>query len=566
MSTLPPSVPSEDGGPPAAVPAVPPPLPKDAFTKTPEKQEPLPDAPWWRSGSVPCVVLLLVAAAADFLVPTLNQSYATGAGTAIGSLLFVAALLLLRRDLSRAEQLFLLELGLITAAAQVVSASGICYFGLLVVPFILLLLPKESAEPTPRGRSWWAYWLSLRPRRGFFRGGCLPMVVSIFIGMALFAAFLGIFAGGNPVVELVWNTLEAWWNKLLEFLHLDWDLWFHVLVWGIGAVLFGLYTMARPHVMPRAAAPAPKAAPHAVTMLPHLPLITLLSVNAAFLVATSTDIAFLWFRRVPEGISQTAYLHEGADSITFASVLAALILLFLFRRNGSARQGAVSRAAGYLLVLQTLLLAVSVFMRLFFQISDYGFTFRRVLAGECLLMGLVALGVLLAYMAGGGQFLKHLRRGFCVLVLFFFGFNIEPPTALAGDLNVLYAPTHPHWKFDTDDFRIGRFEVKENLAFAAHCVAMPAKLQDPVWYDNYSHTSEIYHLRCAAEETIARSKDSWRAWTLRSHIDLPAARYLLKAADKGEAAAKAMNEAADRKAAEENEAENTEPEQQEEGE
>lgn len=541
MSTQPP-VPSEGDGTPAATavpPVAPPPLPKTAFQKPTVK--PLADASWWRLGCIPYVVLVLAAAATDFLTPMPHQFHHLGLGSAIGSVLFIAALLLLRRDLSRMEQLFLLLLGLVTAAAQVVSASVICYLGLLIAPFILFNLPKESEEPQPRGRSWWSFWFERRKKGTIFRGGCLPLVVSLFIGLALFAAFLGIFASGNPVVELVWNTLVEWWNKFVEFLHLDWDLWVHVLMWGVGALLFGFYTLARPHVKPTAKIPTPKVVEGTVAMLPHLPLISLVAINLAFLVATSTDIAFLWFHRVPEGISQTEYLHEGADSIIFASVLAALILLFLFRSSGSVRHTIVPRAAGYLLVLQTFLLAVSVFMRLYFQIEDFGFTYRRVLAGECLLMGVVALALLLAYMTNDGRFLKHLRMGFCVLVLFFFGFNIEPPTALSGDLNLYYAPTHPKWKFEVSDFRNGRFSADENLAFAAHYGVTREALERYGKHlagnreENTDYLSDCWaeynaasRIMSAAQNTVRRSNDSWRAWTLRNHIDLPAAQYILK--------------------------------------
>lgn len=507
----------------AAAPAVePPPLKETDFLKATPNY-----ASWWRGGMVPYIVLMLVFVASDLLCPMPGQYHHLGLGSAIGALFFVASLLVLRRDLSVLEQAFLVVLGLLTATAQVVSASVICFMGLLFVPLVLFCLPKVTEEPQPCGRTWWSFWLLHRRRGSMFVGGCLPISLSIFIGVALFFAFLSIFASGNPVVRMVWNTMDAWWTSFIEFLHLDWYLWAHVLVWGVGAVLFGFYTFARPHIKPSVKIPTPKVVQDTVTMLPHLPLISLVSINLAFLVATSTDIAFLWFRRVPEGISQTSYLYEGAGSIIFASVLAALILLFLFRSNGSVRRSAAPRVSGYVLALQTLLLAVSVFMRLFFQIDDLGFTFRRVLAGESLMMGVVALVLLVVYMVNDGRFVKHMRIGFCVLVLFFFGFNIEPPTALAGDLNLCYAPSHPHWKFEQDAFLLGRLNPNNNLAFAAHYMVSEENLKRTEW-DDFTEVRAIESLTNAARATVKRSQDSWRTWTLRNHIDLPAAEYILK--------------------------------------
>ena len=121
--------------------------------------------------------------------------------------------------------------------------------------------------------------------------------------------------------------------------------------------------------------------------LPHLPAVSLLFINLAFLVNNGTDVAFLWRGSVPDGISQTAYLHDGADSIMLAAFLSALVLLVLFRPEGSVRASKTGIVLGFILAAQTGLLAASVGMRLYFQIKDFGFSPNRVTAGIYLLMG-----------------------------------------------------------------------------------------------------------------------------------------------------------------------------------
>lgn len=482
----------------AAGAAVPPPLPKMAA------KAPLGDPSWWRlNRGIPFIVLLLVAAAADYFCPLLckGEPY-IGFGTAFGSLLFLAAFLLLRKDLSRGENVFLILFGLVAAAAQAFSGSVLSWIAVPVITIFLLLLPKESDTLDEPARTWWGFWLARRPdasKAKAVTSGCLPLCISVAVGLALFFAFLAIFASGNPVVKMAWELICEYWNKMLEFLHLDMTVWMHALVWFIGAVGFGIFTIGRNRII-RHRAPEQQAAT-GKTLLPHLPSFALTGINAAFAIATSTDIMYLWFRRIPDGISQTEYLHNGAQSIIVAAVLAAGLLLILFRSRGAARQSRVASILGYLLVFQTALLAISVFMRLFFQIDAYGFTGQRVLAGECMLAGVVGIGLLLSYLLGG-CFIKHLRVGLATVILLFFGANIQSPSALAGDLNLCFVDTHPHWKFIARDFYHG-FDAAGSLAFA----------------DRYMLTEdkyEITHLQDATKDIRNRHKGNWRSLTVNA--------------------------------------------------
>lgn len=463
------------------------------------------DPSWWRlNRGIPFLVLLLVAAAADYFCPALCEGGCLiGFGTALGTLFFMAALLLLRRDFSRGEQVFLILFALLSAAAQAFSGSVLCWLLVPVICLLLVHLPRVSEEAQPKGRSWWGFWLARRPsasKAKALSGSCLPLVICLAVSLVLFFGFLAIFAEGNPVVHRAFELICEYWNKVLDLLHLDATIWVHAFVWALGIAGFGFFTSARRHTArrtERAAAPAGR------TLLPQLPSFALAGINAAFAIATSTDILFLWFRRIPEGISQTAYLHQGADSIIWASVLAAGLLVFLFRNGGNARSGLVARGLAHLLVLQTALLAVSVFLRLAFQIEDYGFTCDRLTAVELMLGGLVGIALLLSYIRGG-QFLRHLRIGCAVLVLLFVTANIQPPSALAGDLNLLILDTHPHWKFETADFhRPARFDTENSLAFADR-------------FRQETELNDIRRFRDEAEQIRRRHEGNWRLLTVNA--------------------------------------------------
>lgn len=488
---------------------------------------------WWRLSWIPFVVLLLAAAAGDLLAPRAtvlsDGEIVFGLGPALGSVVLSLAILLFRRDLARREMVFLGGIALSCGAALAVSGSLICWVMAWAVPlFFLAMVPtrKYTPEKNTRYYSWWSYWFSAQRTDRISRiTSLLPWLVSILIGVVLFIFFLCIFAGGNPVVELIWNHITDAWNRLVSFLRIDWDFGVHVLLWGLGILLFGLFTLRRP-VAVDALPPVPVVPGRSI--LPQAPLMVLLGINAAFMIVNASDMAYLWFRRVPEGVSQTQYLHEGADSIIWASVIASAILIFLFRARGHARRGVLTRGLGYLLVGQTMLLAGSVFLRLFYQIDDFGFTVRRLVAGEMMLFGLIGLVVLLGYMMGG-RFMKCAGTGLMSGLILLALTQVNPPSSLAGDLNMRYGSVmgeagtpSVRWEFAASDFR-GRVPVASNLTFALytydHC-------KD--WLSESERADFRTMLRNAAENVANRANaEGWFSLNWITQRDIPAAERIL---------------------------------------
>ncbi len=521
-SELPPPVPPLPPRPQATRPTSP-----TAVVPAPSSRE-VKDPSWWRLGSAPMAAMLLAAAAGDLAWPSAFAGWGIGAG--IGCALLIAAILILRKDFSKGEKAFLIGLAAVTLVALMVSGSGFNWAMALLLPLLLCMMPTDSGStggaPGPF-RTWWGYWVARRKKAEQSRWGwlrqILPTLITVLVGVVLFILFLCIFASGNPVVELVWETIARWWNELVEYLDLDWDFVNHVLLWLVGILAFGLYTLPRSKATP-AAPPAPVKEKEGSSILPHLPLASLIGINLAFLVATGTDIAYLWFGKVPEGVSQTAYLHDGAASITWAAALASLILVILFRRNGTARQGTATRIAGFALVAQTFLLAVSVYLRLYHQIDDMGFTTRRIQAAEAMLLGLDGLVILICYMACSGSFWKYTRICLGSMLLLFVSFGICQPAELAGNLNMRYIGSHPHWSFELSDFSRGRFVVEDNLAFAKYVYDH----QPPATTEEYG--SQWFHARLESAALKVERKlqeESWTNWNWTLERDIPAAEQIL---------------------------------------
>ena len=421
---------------------------------------------WWRHGHIPLLVLIAAGFAADFMFGTLEG---LGIGTALGLLLYTAAFLALRTDLSRKEQAFLVFMAVLNAAATGINLSSFTHYNMLIglgLPAVMTFLPRKEGngfDPAKRYVSWWGYKFFRMTQAKEAIGkvlGKIPLAGSVAIGVILFLLFLSIFAGGNPVVAAFKSAMNQWFCNYFSWLIPDMGTIADILLWCLGALAFGIVTAPRPCSSFPERHPVCPGRP----WLPCLPAVSLLFINLAFLVNNGTDVAFLWRGSVPDGISQTVYLHDGADSIMLAAFLSAVTLLVLFRPEGSVRASKTGTVLGFILAAQTGLLAASVGMRLYFQIKDFGFSPNRVTAGIYLLMGTFFLYLLFSYMAGNGNWLRYGKLCGAIALVFLALTGLRSPFQLSGDLNLMTMDEHPDWYFSDGD--LPRFELRDNIPFA----------------------------------------------------------------------------------------------------
>ena len=171
-----------------------------------------------------------------------------------------------------------------------------------------------------------------------------------------------------------------------------------------------------------------------------------------------------------------------------------------------------------MLIFQTFLLAASVYLRLYYQICDYGFTYRRILAGESLLLGLVGLMILLFYIATEARFWRCAKVCLGTMILLVIAGGIISPTRLAATLNLQYKDANPHWKFEARDFDYGRFSAVSHLAFAEMIYQ-----QNP---NRYMAKNLLLTARGIVERENAHS--GWTTFTLNHSLDLPVAHRILQ--------------------------------------
>jgi hypothetical protein len=172
------------------------------------------------------------------------------------------------------------------------------------------------------------------------------------------------------------------------------------------------------------------------------------------------DVVYLWSHaKLPVGVNRSDFLHEGVQSLIFAVLLSAAILVVLFQQklaDGSRTLQVLSTAW----VLQNLAVIAGVFVRLKIYIDDYELTLLRV--GVVLFLALVIAGyALLTIYFWRGKGLEWLLRAnvlatFCLFFIVQFidlngavaGYNVDrwlQPGARPRDVVYLASLGHAGW-------------------------------------------------------------------------------------------------------------------------
>jgi hypothetical protein len=126
-------------------------------------------------------------------------------------------------------------------------------------------------------------------------------------------------------------------------------------------------------------------------------IISLVLLNLLLLVVNSIDITHLWinFTYTPN-VNLFAMIHEGAELLIFSIVLAMLVLLFFFRGNlNFYTKNKWLRAGAYLWIIQNIVLVISVFIRDYHYIVQFGLAYKRI--GVLFFLAMVLVGLITVF-------------------------------------------------------------------------------------------------------------------------------------------------------------------------
>jgi hypothetical protein len=122
-------------------------------------------------------------------------------------------------------------------------------------------------------------------------------------------------------------------------------------------------------------------------------LVLLVLINILVLAANVIDIKFLWFGfEFKEGMNLKQFVHEGTYLLILSILLSMGILLYIFRKNQNFfSKGKVLRKLAAVWIAQNLILAISVGLRNYHYIDQYGLAYKRI--GVFIFLMLVLFGL-----------------------------------------------------------------------------------------------------------------------------------------------------------------------------
>ena len=348
------------------------------------------------------ILLLVGIALADWLF----WGHYGGYGFALFTLLLAAGTwgLAVRRGRPQTLQLLLILLLLaIRCAWQFSFLPGFCVFVLLptlgvfaATPLIALLdamfagcfsylmgwiiLPYHGIT---LAKACFARWATCKGQRlRLLVTICIP-AAAVLIVLFLFSV---IFIAANPVIAKGWDVIYRHFQ-----IYIDWFIdhfiniprWFFwaLMAWLIGAVVT---PFCPPSLADWAGKLGERCAPRENE--PDRPLMgltatsVLVAVNLIYLVYNGIDAWYLWLKAaLPSGVTWSQYSRNGAGWLTFALLLATVIIgLATSRWLAFQKRGGLLRGLSYLWVVQNLVMAAAVLRRLQLYIGYNGLTSLRI--------------------------------------------------------------------------------------------------------------------------------------------------------------------------------------------
>lgn len=129
----------------------------------------------------------------------------------------------------------------------------------------------------------------------------------------------------------------------------------------------------------------------------RMALIAVVSLNVLLFLVNLTDLRFVWIETETATAQELKqYVHSGTYLLILAIMLAAAVLLYFFRRNlNFYPDNELLRQLSYVWIIQNAVLAMSVGIRNYHYIANFGLAYKRI--GVLLFLCLVLIGLFTLY-------------------------------------------------------------------------------------------------------------------------------------------------------------------------
>jgi hypothetical protein len=226
-----------------------------------------------------------------------------------------------------------------------------------------------------------------------------------FPAILLFLLFVAIFATGNRIFHQFFNqSVNRFYDWLAGMLG--------NVEFNPGRIIFWLFlaTIALMFVRPRDGAQTPRSWTQAFAEWKRpdtgfafgQSMLILVSLNVLFFAINTIDVVYLWQRAAPPGgVEVRDYLYQGVYSLVTATVLAGVVLTFLFQQPAEVTDRRGLRLLAFAWIAQNFILIAGVFMRLTLFLERADVTEKRVYVACFLLLVSLGFGLLCHHVARG---------------------------------------------------------------------------------------------------------------------------------------------------------------------
>jgi hypothetical protein len=253
-------------------------------------------------------------------------------------------------------------------------------------------------------------------------------------------------------------------------------------------------------------------------LTPAAIMITLVLMNVMFAVENVLDLSYIWQGvTLPDGLTYKQYVHRGAYTLIVTALLAAGLILFMFRRGGIAEGSNTLRWLVYVWILQNILLVASSAKRTVAYAYFEGHMTEWRIAALCW-MGLVALGLILI----GVRIFTRRENGWLIdmnllaaaAVLLVWG--LVDTRAYAANWNAKWALEKAVEKNSYIAYELYLPYIKSIAPAAIPALRELVSAQDAKGVDDSSLGQHSVRLELRRQESLVKqSQSSWQSYVIR---------------------------------------------------
>lgn len=225
--------------------------------------------------------------------------------------------------------------------------------------------------------------------------------------------------------------------------------------------------------------------------------------NAMFFVVNTLDVIYLWAGTaetlLPQGVSHSAYVHQGVYSLIVAVLLSAAVIAAIFQQESKVTENRVLKAFAWAWIAQNVVLIAGVFLRLKMYVDVFQLSELRVYVACFLLLVTIGFALLAVHVERGDGLGTLVWRNVLATFALFFVIQFPDVAGFVARYNVAHWKTNPAHGLD-----VAYLEDLGPAAWPALCEVAFSKLAAEPAKDARQRVTRL--------ASVEAEYDHWQNW------------------------------------------------------